>query len=59
MDYHRGRACPLWEGWNVVAEGGVVDFVDEDTEESCGLIVWVLPKLRVDLNDKCGGDGGE
>jgi len=42
----------LWESRNVVAEGGIVDLVDEDAEESCGLIVRVLLELRVDLDDE-------
>ena len=59
VDHHVGRARPLWEGRHVVAEGGVIDLVNEDTEESDGLIVWVRLELRVDLDDECGGDGGE
>ena len=59
MDHRLGRACPLWKGWNVVAEGGVVDLVDKDTEESHGFIVRVLLELGVDLDDECGGNGGE
>jgi len=49
----------LWESRNVVAEGGVVDLVGRDTEESCCLVVWVGLELRIDLDDERGGDGGE
>jgi hypothetical protein len=49
----------LWEGGNVVSEGGVVDLVDKDAEESGGLVVRVLLEVRVDLDDECRGDGGE
>jgi len=52
-------ARPLWEGGNVVAEGGVVDLVDKNTEEGSGLVVWVRLELRVKFDDECGGDGGE
>jgi hypothetical protein len=48
LDYQVGRACPLWEGGNVVAEGGVVDLVDNDTVGSSGLVVRVRPEMRVD-----------
>ena len=44
---------------NVAAKGGVVDLVDEDAEESGGLIVGVGLELGVDLDDECGGDSGE
>jgi hypothetical protein len=59
VDYRTGRARPLREGRRVVAEGGVIDLVDKDAEESSGLIVRVWFKLRVDLDDERGGDGGE
>ena len=59
VNYCAGRSCPLWEGWNVVTEGSVVYLVDEDTEESCCLVVRVLSELRVDLDDECGCDGRE
>jgi hypothetical protein len=59
VDHCAGRARPLWEGWRVVAEGGVIDLVDKDTEESSGLVVRVWFELGVDLDDECGGDGGE
>ena len=59
MNDRARRASPLWEGWNVIAEGGVVDLVDEDAEESSGFVIWVRLEVRVDLDDECGGDGGE
>jgi len=52
-------AGPLRYCRDVVAEGGVVDLVDENAEECGGLIVGVGLELGVDLNDECGGDGGE
>ena len=59
MNDRARRASPLWEGWNVIAEGGVVDLLDEDAEESDGFVIWVRLEVRVDLDDECGGDGGE
>jgi len=59
MDNCGWRAGPLRDSGNVAAEGGVVDLVDEDAEESGGLIVGVGLELGVDLDDECGGDGGE
>ena len=59
MDNSAGRTSSLREGGNVVSEGGVVDLVNEDTEESGGLVVRVGLELRIDLDDECGGDGRE
>ena len=59
LDYRARRACPLWEGGSVVSEGGVVDLVDEDTEESGGLITRVGLELRLDVDDEGRSDGGE
>jgi len=59
LDYCPGRAGPLWEGGSVVSEGSVVDLVDEDTEESCGLVIWVLLEVGLDVDDERRGDGGE
>jgi hypothetical protein len=59
VDYCAGRAGPLWEGGRVVSEGGVIDLVNKDAEESCSLVVRVWFELRADLDDECGGDGGE
>ena len=50
---------PLWDGGDVVAEGGVVDLVEEDAEESSSFLVWVLLEFGVDLDDEGGGNGGE
>jgi hypothetical protein len=49
----------LWKGGRIVAKGGIVDLVDEDTEEGGGFVVRVRLELGVDLDDECGGDGGE
>jgi len=54
MDDGVGRTSPLWEGRNLIPEGGVVDLVDQDTEESGGLVVRVRLELRIDLDDECG-----
>ena len=57
---HRGWwTCPRWEGWNIASESGIVDFIDEDAEESGGLVTRVGAELRVDLDDECGGYGRE
>jgi hypothetical protein len=47
----------LWEGWNVASEGGVVDFVDEDSEESCSLVIRIGLELRVDFDNERRSDG--
>jgi len=54
-----GRAVPLWEGWRVIPEGGVIDLINENTEEGSSLVVWVRLEVRVDLDDECGADSGE
>ena len=59
MDYRVGRACPLREGGSVVSEGGVVNLVDKDAEESDGLITRVGLELRLDVENECRGDCGE
>ena len=59
LDYRAGRTCPLWECRRVVSEGGVVKLVDKDTEEGCSYVVRILLEVGVDLDDECGGDGGE
>jgi len=58
-DYRARGACPLWEGGGVVSEGSVVDLMNEDAEESYSHVVRVLLEVGVDLDDECGGDGGE
>ena len=59
MNNRAGRASPLCEGRGVVSECSMVYMVNEDPEEGMGLVVGVGLKLRVDLVDECGGDGGE
>ena len=49
----------MWEGRNIVSEGGVIDFVDEDAKEGRSLVVGVWLEAGVDLNDECGGDSRE
>ena len=49
----------MWDGRDVIAESGVVHIVEDDTEESSGLLVWVRLELGVDLDDEGGSDGGE
>jgi len=41
----------------VITKGGVVDLVDEDSEEGGGLLTCVGLELRLDVDDECGGDG--
>ena len=50
---------PPREGGNVVAECSVVDPVNEDAQQSSGLVVRIGLELGVDLDDKCGSDGGK
>jgi hypothetical protein len=59
VDYRAGRTSPLWDGGGVIAEGGVVDLVDKNTEESGGLVVRIRLELGIDLDDECGGDCGK
>ena len=59
LDYRVRRAGPLWEGGGVVSEGGIVDLVDEDAEESNSLVTRVGLKLRLDVEDESRCDGGE
>ena len=59
MDDGLGRTGPLWEGRRIIPECGVVDLVDEDTEESGSLVARVRLELRLDVDDKCGSDGRE
>ena len=47
------------EGGGVVSERGVVDLVDEDAEESDGLVTRVGLELRLDIENECSGDGRE
>ena len=59
LDDGVGRAGPLWEGRSVVSEGSVVDLVDEDAEESDGLVTRVGLELGLDVEDECRGDCGK
>jgi len=54
-----GTGPRRWDCGNVIAERGVVDLVDEDTEEGGCLFVRVLLKLGVDLDDESGSNGGK
>ena len=47
---------PLRDGGNIISEGGVVNFVDKNTKEGSSLFVGIRLKLRIDLDDECGGD---
>jgi hypothetical protein len=59
VDYCAGGAGPLWECRNIVSEGGVIDLVKKNAEESSGDVVRVLLDVGVDLDDERGGNGGE
>ena len=59
LDDHVRGASPLWNVWNVVAKGGVVHFVNENTEESGGLFIRIRLELGVDLDDEGRSHGGE
>jgi len=59
MNDRARRASPLWEGGNVVTKGGIVNLVDEDAEESSGLVIGVQLEVRVNFDDECRSDGGE
>ena len=59
MDNRARRAGPSWEGRDVVSEGGIVDFVDEDAKEGNSLVVWVWLEIGIDLDDEGGGDSRE
>ena len=54
-----GRASPLREGGSVVSEGGVVNLVDEDAEESSSLVTRVGLELWLDIEDESRSDGRE
>ena len=52
---NRGRGPgPLLDRRDIIAKGGVIHFVDEDTEESSGVFVWVGLELGVDFDDEGG-----
>ena len=52
MDNHTGRAGPSQENGNSIPERRAVDFVNEDTEESDGLVVGIGLELGAELDDK-------
>ena len=41
----------------MVSKSGFVDLIEEDVEERGGLVVWIGPEFRIDLDDECGGHG--
>ena len=47
------------EGGSVVSEGGVVNLVDEDAEESSSLVTRVGLELWLDIEDESRSDGRE
>ena len=49
----------MWEGGSVVPERGVVDLVDENTEEGGSLSTGVRLELRLDVDDEGRSDGRE
>lgn len=51
-----GRAGPLRKGRNVVPEGGVVGFVNKDSQKGGGLLVRVGLELGAKSENKCGND---
>ena len=63
LDYPAGRACPLrrWRsrGRRVVSEAGVIDLVQNNTEEGCGYVVRILLEVGLDLYYEGGSDGRE
>ena len=54
-----GRASPLRNAGRVVAKCGIVDLVDQDSEKSGSLIIWVWLEFGLDINDECRGDSRE
>ena len=56
LDDRVGRAAPLWESRNIVSERGVIDLVNKNAKESCGVVARIGLELGVDLDDGCGGD---
>ena len=51
LDDHVRGACPLWDAWNIIAEGGVVHLMDKNTEKTSGLFVLIGLELGVDLDN--------
>ena len=52
-------ASPLGNSGSVGAKGGVVNFMDEDTEEGGSLLTRVGLELRLDIDDERGSDRRE
>jgi hypothetical protein len=59
MNHCGRRPGPLREGGNIVSEGGVVDAVGEDPEESGGLVAWIRLQFRVNPDDEGSSDDRE
>jgi len=59
LDDRAWGTSPLWNCRNVVAEGCVIDLVNENTEESSRLIARVGLELRLDMYDEDGSYDGE
>jgi len=49
----------LGNGGSVVTKGGVVDLVNEDSEEGSSLLAGVRLELGLDVDDEGGSDSGE
>jgi len=59
VDYGAGRTSPLWYGGSVIAEGGAVHLVENNTEESGRFVVRVRLEVGMDLYYERRGDRGE
>ena len=59
LNHRAGRTGPLWQGGYVVSVGGDGDLVHKKAKEGDGLVVGIRLELRVELDDKCGGDRRE
>jgi len=46
----------LWNSGSFGTKGGVVDLMDEDSEEGGSFLTRVRLKLRLDIDDECGSD---
>lgn len=59
MDQRAGRACLLEKSGNVISECGVIDLVDQDPEESDGLVTRARLEFGVDCDNECRGNSGK
>ena len=59
LDNRTWGTIPLWDGRNVVAEGGVVYLVDEDAEEVGGVLGRIRLEFGIDLDNKGRCYGGK